>query len=248
MRLEEYLLLFFSIVYSAIMLFVKEKMIKYLASLYAVSFLLLYTSYYTEMYIKNYTFFSYTLRFLGIFILAYTFIENVKIVRTLRKLQKRIYIDPLTGVYNRKFLEEIFKFEVEKYKKFKTDFCLLFVDLNNFKLVNDTYGHEEGDKILRSVAKLLKENVRENDYVIRYGGDEFIIITEIPHENILKLVERLTDKLNINYKGIKVTASVGVACYNSDGKDLKTLIKVADERMYKVKRHMKKMEEGIKQS
>lgn len=173
--------------------------------------------------------------------LAYTFFENYKLIKLLRNLEKRTYIDSLTGVYNRKFLEEIFKLEKEKYRTFRKEFCIIFIDLDNFKEVNDRYGHMEGDKVLKRVAELIKKSVRKEDYVIRYGGDEFVIITEAPRGDVLSIMSRLQDVIKIKYKEVEVTASIGSACFPNDGKELEELIKKADERMYRIKKMKKEL-------
>ena len=108
---------------------------------------------------------------------------------------------------------------------------MLFLDLNNFKQVNDLYGHSEGDNLLRKIAKAIKENVRQTDFVIRYGGDEFIIVTDAGPDTILKLIERLHNSLKFTYRDIDISVAIGSACYPIDGKNLEELIKVADERM-----------------
>ena len=118
---------------------------------------------------------------------------------------------------------------------------MLFLDLNNFKQVNDLYGHSEGDNLLRKIAKAIKENVRESDFVIRYGGDEFIIVTDAGPDTILKLIERLHNSLKFTYRDIDISVAIGSACYPIDGKSLEELIKVADERMYKIKEIQKKL-------
>ncbi|GAB6065382.1 GGDEF domain-containing protein [Aquifex pyrophilus] len=221
------------------MLAVKDILVKYLASLYSVSFLLFFTSFQLEGKLPDV--YIYALRVSGILFLAYTFFENLKLVKLIRRLESKAYIDPLTGVHNRKYLEEVFRFEIEKFKRIGKPFCMLFLDLNNFKYINDKYGHAEGDKILRKIAQAIKENVRKSDFVIRYGGDEFIILTDAGPEEILKLIERLNNALRFTYKDIEISVSIGSSCYPSDGKTLEELIKVADERMYKIKKLQKKL-------
>ncbi|RUM28378.1 MAG: hypothetical protein DSY32_04390 [Aquifex sp.] len=240
MELDKYLVLGFATLYAIFMLITRDLFVKYLSSLYAVSFMLIYMSYYLES--ANFSrLYVYGFRVIGFLMLAYTFLENYKLIRLLRNLEKRAYVDSLTGVYNRKFLEEIFKVEKEKYRTFRRGFCIIFIDLDNFKEVNDRYGHTEGDKVLKQVADLIKENVRKEDYVIRYGGDEFIIITEAPRGDVLSIMSRLQDLIRIKYKEVEVTTSIGSACFPNDGKDLEELIKKADERMYRIKKMKKEL-------
>jgi len=236
---DKYIIFSFAIIYAAIMLTIKDILVRYLASLYSVSFMLLYISFQLED--KLHQVYVYAFRVSGFLFLGYTFFENLKLVRILRKLESKAYKDSLTGIYNRKFLEEVFKLEVEKYKKFRKPFCILFLDINNFKMINDTYGHIEGDKLLQNIAQTIKSSVRKEDFTIRYGGDEFVIVTDIEPTYILKLVERLNDNLRFKYNNIEISVSIGSACYPADGKDLDTLLKVADMRMYKIKKMQKKI-------
>ena len=244
MSVDKYIILSFAVIYAAIMLAVKDILVKYLASLYSVSLMLLYTSFQLEG--KLHQVHVYAIRTAGFLFLGYTFLENSKLIRMLRKLESKAYKDSLTGVYNRKFLEEVFKLEIEKYKKFRKSFCILFLDLNNFKMVNDTYGHIEGDKLLQKVAQIIKSSVRKDDFVIRYGGDEFVIVTDIEPNYILKLVERLNNDIRLKYNDIEISVSIGSACYPTDGKDLDTLLKTADMRMYRIKKMQKDLLEPNK--
>ncbi len=95
----------------------------------------------------------------------------------LKELEKRAIYDPLTGLFNRYVLMEFLSKEIERIKREKGEqLFLIFLDLDNFKQVNDFYGHKEGDKVLKEVARLLKEHFRKYDIVSRFGGDEFMVI------------------------------------------------------------------------
>ncbi len=240
MGIDRYIILGFAGLYTIFMLLTKDLFVKYLASLYAVSFMMIYVAYYLESIGFNPTVYN-LMKVAGYVFLGYTFFENIKLIKRFRNLESRIYIDPLTGVKNRKFLEEIFKIEVEKYKRFRKPFCLIFIDLNNFKKINDVYGHSVGDKILKEVAKKIKESVDDDQYIIRYGGDEFIVILETLPEDLLRLIEKLMENLKINYEGIEVSAAIGSACFPKDGVELHELIEKADKRMYKIKEFQKKL-------
>ncbi len=240
MEIDRYIILGFAGLYTVFMLFTKDLFVKYVASLYAVSFIMIYAAYYLETIGFNPTVYN-LMKVAGYVLLGYTFFENIKLIKRFRNLESRIYIDPLTGVKNRKFLEEIFKIEVEKYKKFRKPFCLIFIDLNNFKKINDVYGHSVGDKILKEVAKKIKESVDDNQYIIRYGGDEFIVILETLPDDLLRLIEKLMKNLKINYEGIEISAAIGSACFPKDGVELHELIDKADKRMYNIKEFQKKL-------
>ncbi len=240
MGIDRYIILGFTGLYILFMILTKDLFVKYLASLYAVSFMMIYVAYYLESIGFN-PFVANLMKVAGYIFLGYTFFENIKLIKRFRNLESRIYIDPLTGVKNRKFLEEIFKLEVEQYKKFKKPFCLVFIDLNNFKKVNDTHGHTVGDEVLREVAKRIRESVGDGRYIIRYGGDEFIVILETSPEELLRLIEKLLKNLKMNYKGIEISAAIGSACFPKDGKELHELIERADKRMYEIKEFQKKL-------
>ncbi len=231
-----YISLAFAVIFVGLTLFVRGKFTKYFAALYSVSFMLIGFAH-TE-YSGN---FSTQLEALGYVIFAYTFVEHVKIARKFRKLQNSIYKDPLTGTYNRRFLEEMFKIEEEEYRKFKKGFCMLFIDLDNFKEVNDTFGHVKGDEVLKIIAKKIKRFLRSEDFLIRYGGDEFIVLIGGEDTELLSIVDKISEELKVNVDGIEVFASIGYACFPLDGKDLQTLIEKADKRMYRMKELMKEV-------
>ena len=153
------------------------------------------------------------------------------ILKTLNYMQESMYLDGLTEVYNRRYLED------EMFQK-EDITALAMVDLDRFKEVNDQFGHLAGDKVLQKVAHILKRNVRDKDEVIRYGGDEFIILFHQMPESILN--ERLNDirheveSLGIqDYPHLKVTCTIGCAC----GTYQQSLLKQADKMMYQAKIH-----------
>ena len=240
MLIDRYVILGFASLYTLFMLLTRDVFVKYLASLYSVSFMMIYVAYYLENIGFNPLVYN-IMKVAGYTFLGYTFFENIKLIKKFRNLESKVYIDPLTGVKNRKFLEEIFKLEVEKYRKFRRPFCLLFIDLNNFKRINDAYGHTVGDNILKEVAKRIRESVKNEQYIVRYGGDEFIVILETSPDDLLRLIERLTENLKMNYEGIEISAAVGNACFPKDGVELRELIEKADKRMYEIKKFQKKL-------
>jgi len=145
--------------------------------------------------------------------------------------------DRLTGVANRRLMEVTITEELSRQKRYQVPFSLLFIDCNKFKQINDTYGHDCGDKVLTFVANQLKELIRETDRCFRYAGDEFVItLASQTHKDALKAAKRLTDFF-INhpmpYQGklLPITVSCGVA--ESNGKQtMEELIKRADEQLY----------------
>ncbi len=148
--------------------------------------------------------------------------------------------DPLTGLYNRSFLMERLQSLISKAKRKETELKLVFLDLNNFKQVNDIYGHEEGDKVLKGVANIIKNSFREYDLVARYGGDEFVVVLEENNDdiNISQIVERINKNIKKLFEKYKISVSFGYASSN-ETLDIEELIALADGRMYQNKNKMK---------
>lgn len=151
--------------------------------------------------------------------------------------------DSLTGLYNRKFLYNyINKMRIEENRRENFSFALIFIDLDNFKPINDNLGHEEGDKVLKEVANILKENFRKDDFIIRFGGDEFIILINLQNNNtssIKKIINSLRKRVEEKLNKYNLSFSYGIAIYPKDGKNLSTLLKKADIEMYEEKKKRK---------
>jgi len=159
----------------------------------------------------------------------------------LKKEQEELYKlstqDSLCGLYNRLSLMEKLKWLIEKSQRDHSEFAIIFIDLDNFKHINDTKGHDFGDIILQKVASLLFEAIRKNDFVARFGGDEFVVILpDFQDETvIIDVAQRIQKKFSSLSEYTMVTASMGIAIYPKDGKDASTLLKNADIAMYKAK-------------
>jgi diguanylate cyclase (GGDEF)-like protein len=154
--------------------------------------------------------------------------------------------DPLTGVLNRGIMETVLNREFKRARRYKTPLSLAFLDLDDFKAVNDNYGHECGDALLRYVAGTLMEITRDSDVVARYGGDEFVIILPgIPALEVEKLLQRLQDHFRRNPLGhggtnIPVSVSFGVASISDSGMgDPETLLRNADTMLLENKKRKK---------
>lgn len=150
--------------------------------------------------------------------------------------------DPLTQIYNRRYFMDLFHREISYANRLSQPLTCILFDLDHFKLVNDTHGHQAGDHILKMVAKKISNELRVYDAFARYGGEEFIIMLRTTTlENALKLAERLRkiiEELNIEFDGktIPVTISMGVATLDLD--QMMTpdqLIQTADENLYRAK-------------
>ncbi len=145
--------------------------------------------------------------------------------------------DALTGVYNHRYFYDQLHKEIERYERYGIPFSLAILDLDKFKEVNDTYGHIEGDKVLRKIGKLLEENVRKHiDTVCRYGGDEFSIIFSNTYLNEAKnVVDRIIEIINKNHEKLhNITISIGLGEYRGE-EDSQFIAKV-DALTYKAKK------------
>ncbi|MDD2781329.1 MAG: sensor domain-containing diguanylate cyclase [Sulfuricurvum sp.] len=149
--------------------------------------------------------------------------------------------DSLTGLPNRLFFNQILRQTLSRAERSHKTFALFFIDLNQFKEVNDTYGHECGDILLRTVAERLQTNIRTDDFVARLGGDEFIIIFEsIKNQNeaitVAKaLIEKTKQPLVIEGCEVTPSISIGIAFYPEQACDAETLLRCADKAMYHAK-------------
>lgn len=150
--------------------------------------------------------------------------------------------DPLTNLYNQRLFWELLDYEIGRAKRHEYEFGLLVIDLDNFKIVNDTYGHSFGDKFLEMFAATLKQAVRREDILSRYGGDEFVLIMpEVEQEEAVVLSERLLQQ--VSEAGIeapdgtmvKCSVSIGVAIFPEHATEPKDMFLFADNMMYKAK-------------
>jgi diguanylate cyclase (GGDEF)-like protein len=149
--------------------------------------------------------------------------------------------DSLTGLYNRGYFEESLTGEISRARRYDTEFSILFLDLDNFKSVNDTLGHLAGDFVLKKVANLLQNEKREEDVVARYGGEELMII--LPETNKINTIikaERIRKKIQemplvFEGKKIQITTSGGIATFPQDAVEAKKMIDCADRALYRAK-------------
>jgi len=169
--------------------------------------------------------------------------DLIEEIRTERdKLQEIAYIDHLTGLYNRRFFFEHIKLIIENAKRYGNIFTLIVFDIDNFKHINDNYGHDVGDSVLKEFADILKSNVRSSDIVSRFGGEEFIVVLQNSDgESGLQVAERIRKifeqkRFRVNDKYINTTVSGGISTYREGVEDIDTLIKEADIALYKAKR------------
>ena len=166
-------------------------------------------------------------------------IENA---RAVEKIQELTITDDVTGLYNARHLYKTLETEVYRSARFGYEFTVLFIDLDHFKQVNDTFGHLIGSKLLSEIGYLIKAQLRLIDYAFRYGGDEFVILLpQTSKDAALNVARRLRDNLRTtpfcSDEGLNLTvkASIGLATYPHDAKTPHDIIRQADEMMYLVK-------------
>ncbi len=172
--------------------------------------------------------------------------ENVELHET---TARQSVTDELTGLSNRRAFDDALTAEVERCKRFGTELGLVLIDLDDFKLVNDTYGHPQGDVVLREVARVLRESSREVDHPARYGGEELAaILPGTDLEGAFNRAERIRDLIaelripRLDGGGaLTVTASCGVASARATGADGRALVQAADRALYEAKRSGKNM-------
>lgn len=161
----------------------------------------------------------------------------------IEELKKISYTDPLTGVYNYRYLMEYLEKERSRSKRFRMTFSILLLDIDDFKRINDRFGHLKGDEVLRIFLGSIRRTIRDIDVLSRYGGDEFILVApNTDKKNATLLGNKLlksSPMVELGKRRIKIRFSLGVAAYPDDGEDLTELIKKADSRLYLAKQQGK---------
>jgi diguanylate cyclase (GGDEF)-like protein len=167
-------------------------------------------------------------------------LENVELHQT---VQRQAVTDELTGLSNHRRFQESLAYEVERARRFAAGVGLVMLDIDNFKSVNDTYGHQTGDRVLAAVAGVLREQSREIDEPARYGGEELaVVLPGTDLEGAYNLAERVREgvaALSFETEGgepLRVTASFGAAAIPESGSDQRSLIAAADVALYAAKR------------
>ena len=173
-------------------------------------------------------------------------IEDITNRKTLEKeLEKLATTDPLTGAKNRRFFLQLFEQEISRFQRYQKPFGLLILDIDHFKIINDTYGHDTGDKVIKNLVVESMSVLRDSDIFARWGGEEFIIL--LPESNVHEastVAERLRSKLSkveITSKDetlITYTVSIGLRVVNQEETDVHVneIIREADESLYTAKK------------
>ena len=161
-----------------------------------------------------------------------------------QQLHELATTDPLTGCHNRRFYGEIIDHEFERHRRNGWPMTLVFIDIDGVKLVNDHLGHAMGDRLIRRVATLLKRHVRSNDYVIRWGGDEFVVLMTCSETEARRKGTTLKRAFSASIRRWALPSGVGLSIGCAElgpaTDDVETLVRQADDRMYADKKKHRK--------
>jgi diguanylate cyclase (GGDEF)-like protein len=164
---------------------------------------------------------------------------NRRLESAREELLQAAITDPLTGCHNRRFLEQVMDRELQRHARFKLPLSLLFIDIDRFKAINDTLGHDAGDRVLQYVARFLKRHIREADYVFRWGGDEFLVLITCAGDEAKRKASALKASFDAAPEAVELPPGIGLSVGWTevpDGTtDLIPLVSEADVRMYQDK-------------
>lgn len=159
-------------------------------------------------------------------------------IKVLRETEEMAMQDSLTGAFNRRYMDIYLRKEINRCNRYEKSFSVMLLDIDDFKKINDTYGHVVGDTILSEISLIFKSTIREEDVFCRYGGEEFLIIMpETTAEKAVCLYQRIKEKLLKSdiHKHFGVTVSAGTARFTPNKDNLVNLIRYADISLYKAK-------------
>jgi diguanylate cyclase (GGDEF)-like protein len=161
---------------------------------------------------------------------------------TIKQEKELSRIDFLTGIGNRRYFIELANMEINRAHRYEHPFTMVCLDLDNFKAVNDCFGHTTGDVLLRLVARTIWENIRVTDTVARLGGDEFAILMPETGRNVAEVIIQRVQKINLDYMrkhGWPVTLSIGVVTFANPPSTVDEVLKISDRLMYTAKNNGK---------
>jgi two-component system cell cycle response regulator len=172
-------------------------------------------------------------------------LNELKLLMQMKHLHSRTklltIIDPLTNLYNRRHCQEVVEREFSRAKRYNSDLSIAMFDIDNFKKINDTYGHQFGDEVLQQVSKIILSSLRNTDFAFRYGGEEILaVLTNSSAERALIPIERIRIKIadypfTFDGQEVKVTISAGISSTQEELSTAENLTKIADEALYKAK-------------
>lgn len=154
------------------------------------------------------------------------------------RLSRLAYYDPLTGLPNRRLFQDRISQALHTAKRYQHKLAVMYLDIDDFKLINDTYGHATGDELLKKVSSRLSHSIRDPDTVCRMGGDEFVLLLQqflLPEDITgiaLRVTHALSQPFDLSGRKISLTCSIGAACFPEHGDDSEALLQNADAAMY----------------
>ena len=158
-------------------------------------------------------------------------------------LERDVFTDELTGLFNRRYLSARLGEEIARARRYSSDLSAIMIDLDHFKAVNDTYGHQTGDEVLRSVSVVVSQTIRPSDIAVRYGGEEIlVVVTNTDIRGALYLAERLRSNisgLQVRVgasESVRISVSLGVSSLSREDDQTVSLVNRADEALYRAKR------------
>jgi len=170
------------------------------------------------------------------------------LIGTIRRSQDRLrYLatrDLLTGLYNRNYFNESVVRDIQKAKRYQERLSFVILDIDDFKTINDTFGHVHGDGIIKECAQILRRSVRRSDFLCRFGGDEFVIVTPkgdcADNEALIERIHAHTDEWNRKFSTSNYTLSFSVGCSVwEEGRDVMEVLREADRHLYSMKKRKK---------
>ncbi len=165
--------------------------------------------------------------------------STVETLELFEKLKTKVNIDYLTGLYNRRYLFEVGKELYDEFKEQNKDFTVAILDIDYFKKINDTYGHDIGDIAIKEVANILRSNILNNSIISRMGGEEFcILFYNRDKQEVIKLLEHIRESFQNNYiekDDIKFNYTVSIGCSFDFSNDLDSMVQIADKNLYRAK-------------
>ena len=186
----------------------------------------------------------------GINVASVDYIENIKTISKDMKIMfedefesisKIATVDDLTGLYKREVLDIFIKKIYEKSKRKSSFFSFIMIDIDDFKNINDTYGHQKGDEVLEEISKIIKNSIRSMDIAFRYGGEELsVIFPDTKKDDAYKIAEKIRVNIEKKYtNNMNITVSIGISSNEDKSSDQIEIIKNADELLYEAKNNGK---------
>jgi diguanylate cyclase (GGDEF)-like protein len=167
-------------------------------------------------------------------------LTNRRLESAQNDLRQLVITDALTGTRNRRFFDEVIGREMQRHRRYRTPLSIVFIDVDHFKMINDTMGHETGDRVLREVAAFLLRHIREADYVFRWGGDEFLVLMSCGELEAIRRAVDLQEAFAASPQVASLPAglalSIGCVEVPPDAGNIMPFVQVADERMYEDKK------------